>query len=413
MDEKNQVDARGSAPEMADTKRGRSTPPPVTMAVLVICGTIWAYLNFVQEPTDSRSIGGILAPSALQIWAGAYWALITSAFVHLDIVHLLFNMWWTKDFGRLLEPRFGGLKFTAFILCAAIVGSGWQLAVSDQTGIGFSGVVYAFFGYMLAARDRDPAYGAFLNKNTIAWMIGWLVLCIGMTVMKLWNIGNAAHVTGLIFGFLIGSSTGARRFVIPARIGVGVVASCSLVPLAYMPWSEGWRAREVLQKYEQAEELAKQGDAEGQYYYAHKLFEQAKAEAQESKNTRSITRPVEPEISAVENEGADMLRKSAEQGYVLAMNSLAWRLATDPRNSVRNGKEAVKWAQKTCEKDGWVTAAYIDTLAAAHAELGEWDSAIAFQRKAIEKLKPEEAVSKTQLESSLEKYLRRTPVREP
>jgi membrane associated rhomboid family serine protease len=225
-----------------------SMPPPVTLAILVICGAIWAGLNFLPREGGSRLIVEILAPSAFQIWGGAYWGLVTAAFVHFDFVHALFNMWWTKDFGRLLEPRLGVGKFILFIVCSAIVSSGWQLAVSNQTGIGFSGVVYSFFGYVLAARGRDPVYRAFLNATTIRWMLGWLVLCIALTQMKIWNIANTAHFAGFIFGSLIGVSTGSGRFVIPARIAVVVVAACALVPVFYMPWSEVWRYRRAFQE---------------------------------------------------------------------------------------------------------------------------------------------------------------------
>ena len=103
-----------------------------------------------------------------------------------------------------------------------------------------------------------------------------------------------------------------------------------------------------------------------------------------------------------------MLRKSAEQGFVLAMNDLAWRLATDPRDNVRDGNSALKFAQLACEKDGWATAGYIDTLAAAHAELGQWEQAVAFQQQAIAKANPEE---RAQMPERLQKYVAHSPER--
>jgi membrane associated rhomboid family serine protease len=229
------------------TNRKPAMPPPVTLAILAICAVVWAGMNFLPKAGQAFSIGDILAPSAVDIWSGAYWGLITSAFVHVDVIHALFNLWWTKDFGRLLEPRFGAGKFILFVICSAIVSSGWQLAFSDTTGIGFSGVLYAFFGYMLAARRRDPAYGAFLNAKTIRWLIGWFFAGIALTWAKIWNIGNFAHGAGLVFGLLIGVSAGAGRFVIPARLAAMGAIISGLIPLFYMPWSASWRIRDQWQ----------------------------------------------------------------------------------------------------------------------------------------------------------------------
>ena len=231
-------------------------PPPITLAILVICVAIWACLNFLPRAAGARAVAEFLVPTSFEIWSGAYWALITVAFVHVDLFHGLFNMWWTRDFGRLLEPRFGVRNYVLFVVCSAIVAAGWQLGLSNQTGIGFSGVVYSYFGYTLAARDRDPAYRAFLNRNTIAWMIGWFFLCIVLTRMGVWNIANGAHGAGLIFGYVVGVSTGTSRYVRPAQIAVAILAAGALVPLFYMPWSEPWRHREELKKYLEMEKSA-------------------------------------------------------------------------------------------------------------------------------------------------------------
>jgi membrane associated rhomboid family serine protease len=235
---------------MGAERGGMRMLPPVTLAILILCGAIWAYLNFGANPGRTR-VGIALAPSTFSIWNGSYWGLLTTAFVHLEIWHILFNMLWAKDFGRLLEPRFGSAKFVGFVVCAAVVSSGWQLAFSNQTGIGFSGVVYAFFGYMLAARDRDPMFSLFLNRNTIFWMVGWLILCVILTFTGTWNVGNGAHIAGLIFGFLAGVSGSSNRFAVFARVGVAIVIAGALMSAVYMPWSEAWRFRDMLHQFEQ------------------------------------------------------------------------------------------------------------------------------------------------------------------
>ena len=72
----------------------------------------------------------------------------------------------------------------------------------------------------------------------------------------------------------------------------------------------------------------------------------------------------------------------------MAHNALSWILATCPVETFRDGKRAVMEANQACKLDDWKTADYLGTLAAAHAESGQFDRATRREQDAIKRTPP-------------------------
>jgi protein O-mannosyl-transferase len=66
------------------------------------------------------------------------------------------------------------------------------------------------------------------------------------------------------------------------------------------------------------------------------------------------------------------------------LNALAWELATDPNSQLRQGAEAVRLAEKAAELTQRQQPVILNTLAAAYAEAGRFDEAVATANQAME-----------------------------
>ncbi len=94
------------------------------------------------------------------------------------------------------------------------------------------------------------------------------------------------------------------------------------------------------------------------------------------------------------------------------LNNLAWLLATSPNDAIRDAARAITLAEKACEATEWKEGHIISTLAAGHAEKGDFESAQKFSRKAIDADTAAGGDVEDQLKNELANYEAGKPWRE-
>lgn len=138
------------------------------------------------------------------------WRLVSSAFLHIGLMHLLFNGFAMYFFGQIAEPMFGSGKFLALFLLSAIGGNllntqvTW-LSILDGTGqVGLSagasgGIMGIGAALLIAAFFKISVNGLMLNLRSLLFIMG-INLVYGFAVP---GIDNAGHIGGAITGLII------------------------------------------------------------------------------------------------------------------------------------------------------------------------------------------------------------------
>jgi len=166
-----------------------------------------------------------------RFWPGEPWRLITSTLLHVNVVHLAFNLYWLWVFGTLIEGVFGSLKTLGLVLLLAAVPSAAEYALLHG-GVGLSGVGYGFFGLLWVLNRRDSRFFGAVDRATRRLFVWWFFICIATTVLEIMPVGNFAHGAGAAVGVLLGhaiSSSGRRRGVFATAL---IVLSVLLIAAA-------------------------------------------------------------------------------------------------------------------------------------------------------------------------------------
>lgn len=151
-------------------------------------GTRYEYVN--------RDLSG-----PFDVWDGAWWRVPLSTLHHANLWHLLLNVSGLVVVGPWLELRWGGWKYSVFLVASALISLVPEY-LWGHYALGFSGVCCAVFGSLWKIREHDTDLELRLTEGVIFWMIGGLIAMWALTVVNVVSIANGAHFAGLGYGYL-------------------------------------------------------------------------------------------------------------------------------------------------------------------------------------------------------------------
>ncbi len=145
------------------------------------------------------------AKDAGAIMAGQWWRLITAGFLHGGILHILMNSWVLFDLGTQVEEVYGTSRYLVLYLVSTVTGFLASSYWSNSLSIGASAGIFGLIGAMIALGVRDrSSYGAAVRSLYLRWAMYGLL----MGLLPFFGIDNAAHIGGIVGGFIVGYIAG-------------------------------------------------------------------------------------------------------------------------------------------------------------------------------------------------------------
>ncbi|AUA12579.1 MULTISPECIES: rhomboid family intramembrane serine protease [Streptomyces] len=178
-----------------------SDPRLVTKILLAINIAVWLAVLSAGDRlvNDLDLVGRAYDPGTVQIVGvaeGQWWRLVTSVFLHQQLMHIAFNMlslWWI---GGPLEAALGRARFIVLYALSGLGGSAlsYLLAAQNQPSLGASGAIFGLLGATAVLMRR-------LNYD-MRPVIALLALNLLFTFT--WSgIAWQAHVGGLVAGTVV------------------------------------------------------------------------------------------------------------------------------------------------------------------------------------------------------------------
>ena len=163
---------------------------------------------FGSGSEDITTLINFGALSKVLVELGDYYRLITSAFLHIGVLHLLCNMYALYVLGKDIESFFGKWKFIFIYLISALVGSFVSIIFIDEYAVsaGASGAIFGLMGSLLYFGYN---YRVTLNNSINKQIIPIILINLFVGFMSS-GINNYAHLGGLLGGYIASTAVGVK-----------------------------------------------------------------------------------------------------------------------------------------------------------------------------------------------------------
>lgn len=203
------------------------TTPVVTYGLIAV-----NVLAFVAQ-VASRSVEVEFVMFSPAVAHGEFYRLLTSAFLHSGITHILFNMFALFVVGPPLEIWLGRLRFAALYLLSALGGSVLIYLFSDAPTLGASGAVFGLFAATFVVGKKV--------KVDIRWVVIMIVINLVIT-FTVPSISWQGHLGGLVTGGLVAFAYAYA----PAKQRNSVQAGATVALIALFAALIWWRTSDLL-----------------------------------------------------------------------------------------------------------------------------------------------------------------------
>jgi membrane associated rhomboid family serine protease len=211
---------------------------PVTAVIVAMNVVFFVWLSTHGGSTDGGTLMRYGALEPLHVWAGEYWRLLTSMFMHQGIMHIGMNMYVMVGWGAALERALGPRRFALLYMLTGLGGGCVSVAsglvFAPHSSVGASGALFGIIGAVLALRRRQmPDLRTFFANPAIRSLLIQIGLWTAIGSFAL-HLDNAAHLGGFITGFAVAwiITSPARRYgwlALAAAFGVAFI-------VAARPW---------------------------------------------------------------------------------------------------------------------------------------------------------------------------------
>ncbi len=191
------------------------------IAAVFVGEIIYGYTAFDtwDGPNNLNVLVGMGAKVNQLVAAGEFWRLFTAMFLHIGVMHLLFNLYALYAIGSLVEAYYGHIRFLAIYLVGGLFGSLASYGFSPAISAGASGAVFALTGalalFLYRYRENLGARGRVMLQNMLLIIV--INLVFGMVGS---GIDNWGHMGGLVGGVLVAWGL-MPRYQVPSTVRLG------------------------------------------------------------------------------------------------------------------------------------------------------------------------------------------------